>query len=165
MNRADKEYAIEAHQCEPFALPLFSLLSPVQLASSFGGRSFGRLGLSFGCCGFGFGLGRFGVAVGRSGRGGIFFGGFLVFFAAVIGDIKAAAFEEQTGAAADGASDFSLAPAFPGAGDFGAGCERFCRDGLNLFKLVSALFADVFICRHTQHCSNKVNLLGQEWNS
>jgi hypothetical protein len=130
--------------------------------SSFRGRGFGRLGVSFGCCGFGFGFGRFTVAAGRSGWGGIFFGGFLVFITAIIGDVKAAAFEEQTSAAADGAFHFSFAPTFLGTGGFGAGRERFSRDGLKLVELVSALFADVFICRHTRDCSNKVNLAGQE---
>jgi hypothetical protein len=34
-----------------------------------------------------------------------------------------------------------------------------------LFKLMSALFADVFVGRHTRDCNNKVNREGQEWKT
>ena len=51
--------------------------------------------------GGGFGWGGLGVAAGWLGRRGIFFRRLFVAFAAVVGDIKAAAFEQQTGAGAD----------------------------------------------------------------
>src|SRR5437773_9363416 len=76
-----------------------------------GGLGFGfwrRFGLRF--------RSRFRVAAGgRRSRGGLLPGGFLVTFAAVIGDVKAAALENDPSAGDNGAFDFAFAPAFPAA--------------------------------------------------
>src|SRR5437762_9548220 len=55
------------------------------------------------------------AAGGRRSRGGLLPGGFLVTFAAVIGDVKAAALENDPSAGDNGAFDFAFAPAFPAA--------------------------------------------------
>src|SRR5256885_284904 len=81
------------------------------------------VGFRFGSLGFGFRRRlrfRFGgrLALGAGGRRrrrGILFGRFLVAFAAVIRDVKAAAFENDPRAGADGAFDFPLAPTFHAA--------------------------------------------------
>ena len=57
-------------------------------------------GFGFGFFGGGFGLGSFGV----------FFSGFFVAFASVVGDVEAASFEEESGAGADDAFDRALPP-------------------------------------------------------
>src|SRR6185312_12000382 len=92
-----------------FICDLVSGTSPLN-EGSFLRRRFGGLGLVFGG---GFGLAGFafaGLALGRLRSGGIFFGSFFVFFAAVISNVKAAALENQAGAGADFFADLTLAP-------------------------------------------------------
>src|SRR5277367_5221275 len=79
-----------------------------------------RLGHGFCRDGFGFCL-----CPGGFWRGGIFYGGVLVFFAAVIGDVKSAALEKQSAAAADFLFYFSAPPFFLRAGIFGQICKDF----------------------------------------
>jgi hypothetical protein len=74
----------------------------------------------------------------------------FVILAAIIRDVKAAAFENQTGARADGAFHFSFTPPFLSAGILGAELQRLGRDRLKNIKLVAALFTDVLICWHNQ---------------
>jgi hypothetical protein len=113
-------------------------------------RRFSRLALGFGGRRVLFG-GRGGLAVtSRStGRSGILFRSFLIFVAAVIGNVKPAAFKDETSAAADGAFDFALAPALLRAQIFGTDLEPPGRHRLEFLKLVSALFADILVGRHT----------------
>ena len=93
--------------------------------------------------------GRLRFAAGTAGGGGgVLLRGFFVFIAAIVGYVEAAAFENQTGAAADATLYLAFAPLFQAAKVFRAGRQWVGRNGLELFKLVSALFADVIICWH-----------------
>src|SRR5471032_3293351 len=86
---------------------------------------FVRLGQGFCGGGFGFRFRGFVFAAGRSGgRGGIFFGRVLVFFAAVVGDVKSAALEKQPRAAADFFLHLAASPFFPRAKFLGANQQR-----------------------------------------
>src|ERR1051326_7766318 len=131
--------------------------------SSFCGRSFCRLRFRFGGCGgLWFALGRFAIAAGRCRRRRILFRRFLIFFAAIIGDVKATAFEDQTSPSTNRAFYFAFAPFFLGAGAFRANFQSFRRNRLKLFKLMSALFADVLISWHSIHSNSWVKVSGQE---
>lgn len=113
-----------------------------------------KLGLGIGNFGFfrggfftGFGFRFFGGGFGRSGFG-VFFGGFFVAFASVVGDVEAASFEEKSGAGADGAFDRASSPRFFWANFFRADGEGFVFHGLKDFEFVAALAAVIFVCRH-----------------
>ena len=95
---------------------------------------------------------------------GIILGGLLIAFAAVIGDIEAAAFEKEAGAGADGAFDFSLSPGFAAAKVLRTNGQRLGGDGLKLFKFMSALLTDVFVSRHTKRYSNSSPVLRVKGN-
>src|SRR5215831_1673600 len=117
-------------------------MAPAEGASVFGSRPGGfafrlrRL--------VGLGRGRFGIAGGRVGGGGLLFSGFLVFVAAIVGDVEAAAFENQACAGADLLVDLAPAPLFAGAQVLRADLQRLIRDGLKQLKFVSAFGAGIF---------------------
>src|SRR5208283_2041022 len=98
-----------------------------------------------GVAAFGFLLGAAGRTAGNGAR--LFFGARLVVFAAVIGGIETAAFENQVRARPERPFDFSLAPSFEVAKLFGTNLEGFVGHPLNEFKVVLAFRADVFISR------------------
>lgn len=108
-----------------------------------------KLGLGIGNVGFfaGFGFGFFGGGFGLSGFR-VFFGGFFIAFASVVGDVEAASFEEESSAGADGAFDRALPPRFLRANGFGADGEGFVFHRLKGFELVAAFAAEIFVCRH-----------------
>src|SRR4029078_5441830 len=95
------------------------------------------------------------------GSGGILLGGFLVLLAAIIGDVETAALEDQGGAGADFLFHFSAAPFFGPAIVLRADRERLVRHGLKLFKLMSALGADVLVSRHSCHVKYQTGERGQ----
>ena len=101
---------------------------------------FGGFSLRFGC--------GFGVAAGSFGRGGIFFRRLFVTFAAVIGDVKAAAFEKQTGAHADFPFYLAVPPFFLRAKIFGTNFQRRRGNGLKGLKFAAAFPANIFVGRH-----------------
>ena len=89
-----------------------------------------------------------GFGIRRSRGRGIFFGRLFVLIAAIIGDVKAAALENQTGATGYGTFYFTFAPALLGTDFFRARRQWFGGDGLELFKLVSAFLTNVNVSRH-----------------
>jgi hypothetical protein len=72
----------------------------------------------------------------------------FVAFAAVIGDIKPAALEEQPGTGADFALHAATAPRLPGTGFLRTNPQRTGGHGLNGFKLTPAFFTEIFVSRH-----------------
>ena len=102
---------------------------PVNFFSSLGGR-------------LGFRLRR------RLGVAGGFFGRLLVIVAAVIGDVKAAALEDQPRAAADFFFTRPRPHFFLVQTVFGTNFQRGGGHGLAGLKLKSAFFTDVFVSRH-----------------
>lgn len=80
------------------------------------------------------------------GAGGVFLGGRLVGVAAVVGDVKAAAFKNETGARAD--------EAFHRSGTFSLRAirEMWVLHGLARLKAVSAGLAFVVVSRHNRMC-------------
>lgn len=116
-----------------------------------------KLGLGIGSVGFlgggrggffgGFGFGFFGGGFGLGGFR-VFFGGFFIAFASVVGDVEAASFEEESSAGADGAFDRALSPRFLRANGFGADSEGFVFHRLKGFEFVAAFAAEIFVCRH-----------------
>ena len=98
-----------------------------------GGFRFFGGGLGFGFFGFG---------------SGVAFGGGLVIFAPVIGDIKAGAFEDEACAGAEEAFNFSFAPSFLLAEIFGASGEDGVLHGLINLEGFLTLFALVIVGGH-----------------
>ena len=94
----------------------------------------------------GFALSLGGLCV-RGGRG-FFLCCVLVLLAAVVRNIKAAAFEQQARAAADIFRYTPAAPFFAAAKLFWTVLQRFGRDRLECFEFMSALLAMIFVGRH-----------------
>jgi hypothetical protein len=69
----------------------------------------------------------------------------FVALAAVVGDVKAGAFEDQPGAAADAAPDFAFAPLLALAFVGRAQSQRGLDDRLLVLERVPAFFAGVFV--------------------
>ena len=78
------------------------------------------------------------------------FGGLLVTFASVIGDIKAASLENQTRAGPQKAADLPLAPFLHAAMGFRTDGESILLHGLEDLESLPALFTFVFVGRHLQ---------------
>src|SRR5262245_7827313 len=84
----------------------------------------------------------------RGWGGTVLFGRFLVFVAAVVGDVKAAAFEDKPRAGADEPFDFAFAPGGLRAQVFGAGLQGLIFHGLELVEFLVALGAMVLVGGH-----------------
>ena len=118
----------------------------------------------------GYGLGRGGFGVSARGLGiaarrcgtRVLLGAGLVIVAPVIGDVEAAALEEQPPASADRPLDLALAPALLRAAILGAHGQGLGRNRLNFFKLMSAFFADVLVSRHSRKSNRRRIASGQE---
>ena len=126
-------------------------------------RGFSRLARRRGWGGLGaatrIGLGRRGRRIGAS---GLFLGRFFVFFAAMIGDVEAGAFENQTRPRADEAFDLAFAPGSLSAQFLRANGQRGRRNPLKFLKLMSALLTNVFVSRHSLYVNSRPRPLGQE---
>src|SRR5664279_4754880 len=92
--------------------------------------------------------GGLGIRGGPLGGRGILFCRLFVPFAAVVGDVKATAFEQQSAAGADLFLHPAPAPFFLRTPVFGTNPQRPGGHGLQGFKLVAAFFTGVFVGRH-----------------
>jgi len=107
-----------------------------------------------------FGVARFGVTAARR----LLLGALLVVFAAVVGDVEPAPFENESRAAANHLADLAAPARLLRAELWRAAGQGLVRHRLELLKLVATLLARVLVSRHNPDDSTPAALHGRRFS-